>query len=715
MKIPAETKILSYAAPLRRLRTSWLPSEGVKLLVLSFIVGIATSIGVWMFREGIDFFQRTFRDPLLVSLSSVSAPLAVVAIVPVLALAGLIVGFLKHRFVGEERLHGVAGIMESIGYSGGRLRYRLMPIKTALASFSLGAGASVGPEDPSVQIGTSIGSALGQWLHLSEQRVKLLVGAGAAGGIAAVFGAPIAGVFFALEVILGDFSTSAFGVVVLTAVIASAVTQAIDLGGITFTRAATPELGISAYALGGLQEIPLYVLLGIIVAPISAVFIRTLYWQHDLWHHMKLPQPLKTALAGVVVGGIAIFLPHIMGTGRETLNNLLNGNTAEFSLVLLIALVAGKIIGTTVSLGGGFVGGMFAPSLFVGAAAGRAFGQILVAIAPGALGANPAAFAIAGMAAAMAGIIRAPITAMILLFELTGDYRLILPIMLTTAVSLIVVEKLAPQGLYHFGLARKGIRLVQGRDIDLMQAITVHEVMTKKPQTVPASLLVSELPGEFDKHNSHGLVVVDDQGLLYGVVTLQDFARASSNTDGRTVGEICTRDVFTVTPRTSVADALRLLSARNLGRLPVVESDNSRKVVGLLRRHDVVRAYDLAMRRKQEAARVAEQIRLEALSSAHILELHVQPNTRADGNVIRELPWPAGCVVAAVRRQGKVIIPRGDTMLRAGDRLTIVTMAEDLPELAKLVSEPNSTPTPAASRAQPNQPAAMIEEKGQVG
>ena len=291
----------------------------------------------------------------------------------------------------------------------------------------------------------------GQWLRLSDERVRLLVAAGSAAGIAAAFHAPIAGVFFALEIILGDFSSGAFGVVVLTAVIATVLTQAIEAQSILFTAAAVPELGIESYSLGGLAEIPLYIVLGILMAPIAFAFIQMLYWQQDQWHHLKIAQPIKTGIAGLIIGVIAVFLPQIMGTGRDTMNLLLNQTNGNFDLTLLLLLAIGKVIATTVSLGGGFVGGMFAPSLFVGAAVGRAFGVIVTVIFPNTFTANPAAFAIAGMAAAMTGIIRAPVTAIILLFELTNDYKLMLPIMLTTAVCLFVVERMAPDGIYQLG------------------------------------------------------------------------------------------------------------------------------------------------------------------------------------------------------------------------------------------------------------------------
>jgi CIC family chloride channel protein len=674
-------------------RLFWLayPSDNVLLLMLAVSVGVMTGGGVWLFREGIDFFQQTYQQGFLNGLLRGIGPAGIVVM---LALAGLIVGLLMDRLIGEERHHGVAGIMEAVALTGGRLRYRRMPIKAALASFSLGAGASVGPEDPSVQIGASLGSMLGQRLRLTDERVRLLVAAGAAGGIAAAFRAPIAGVFFALEIILGDFSTGSFGVVVLTAVISSVVTQVIEAHSAIFTvsDAIGPELGIANYSLGGLQEIPLYIVLGILVAPVSALFIRLLYWQHDLWHHIKLSRPVKTMLAGCVVGGIAVFLPQIMGTGRDTMNALLNQNGADFALGLLLLLAFGKMLATTISLGGGFAGGMFAPSLFVGAAFGRAFGVFLMLAFPGALSANPAAFAIAGMAAAMTGVIRAPITAVLLLFELTNDYNLILPIMLTTAVCLLVVERIAPHGIYQLGLARKGIRLTKGHT-DLLQTVTVGEVMLTDVATIPATLPAAQVQSELDRPNTHGVLVTDSDGLLYGVVTQEDIARArrAGTLDNQTAGDICTKDVITVTPDVPISNAIRIASDRDLGHLPVVASHNSRRLLGLVRRRDLVKAYNLASQRQAENLQRVEEVRLTTYSRAHIVELRIQPHSPVADHLIRDIQWPPGSVVATIRRHGQLIVPRGDTPLRPDDLLLVVTTAERENELRRLIATTNGS------------------------
>ena len=592
---------------LRRAQRGVARAESTLLFGLAILLGIITSGGVVLFRSGIDFFTTYFRAPGLHLLGG----LGPLAIVPVLGVGGLLVGAIMDHFIGQVRHHGVAGIIESATYAGGRLRYWRMPLRVTMAALSLGAGASGGPEDPSVQIGANLGSMLGQWLHLSDERMRLLLAAGAASGIAAAFHAPIAGVFFALEVILGDFSTGAFGVVVLAAVVSAAVAQAIAPSG--------PELGIHTYTLSGLGELPLYALLGGLLAFVSALFIRFYYWQQTVWHHIQLPVPIRTGLAGVVVGLIAVFLPQVMSTGTDTLNLLLNGNASDYTLLLLAALAVGKIVATSISLGGGFVGGVFAPSLFVGATLGSAFGRIIHSLLPGFTSGDPAAYAMAGMAAVMTGVIRSPITAVLLLFELTDDYRLIIPLMLSTATCLILAEWLAPDGIYQLALARKGVRIKAKRPVALLQTVTVSQVMMTNPPRVSEDTLVGAARELMTKYDTHGLLVTDKAGQLSGVLTLYDLtsgkmasspdrwtADAAGDLSDRrpgtlpelTVGAVCTREPLTITPQMTVGDALQQMSARDLGRLPVVSEADPRHIVGLLRRRDVMRAYDLALTRQ---------------------------------------------------------------------------------------------------------------------
>jgi CIC family chloride channel protein len=575
--------------------------------------------------------------------------------------------------------------MEAVALAGGRLRYWKMPAKALASAISLGAGASVGPEDPSVQIGANIGSMLGQRLRLSEDRVRLLVAAGAASAISAAFNAPIAGVFFALEVVLLEFTTNAFGVVVLSAVIASVSSQAL----VQITALQEPALNLRNYVLGSALEIPIYGLLGLLLAIPAALFIRSLYWQQDFFQRrVTLPRPLKTALVGAGVGIVGIFLPQILGPGREVMNELLS-SPADFSLWLLLAMGLGKIIMTGFSLAGGFVGGVFAPTLFIGLSFGSIFGSLVEGLGLSRITSDPQAYAIVGMAAMMAGVVRSPITAIMLVFELTNDYRLILPIMLAAVVCIFVTERLAPLGIYMMGLARQGIHLREGRDIDLMQGITVGEVMDP-PRTIPEDASLVALRDTLRRLHVRSLVVVDAEERVCGIVTLADlqscFEEREAEVAALCVGEICTREVIITHPDDVLWRAIRLMGAHSVGRLPVVD-EGSGKLVGILSRHDVIEAYNQAVARKLQDQHNAEQVRLSHLTGAHVLEVYVAADAPIAHKHIQEIHWPAESVIASIQRRNKLLVPHGSTELQPGDWVTLVAAPGCEDELETLFGE----------------------------
>ena len=650
-------------------------SQSAILLALAAALGLATGGSIWLFKEAIEFFHEIFAQVLAVEILGVAiGPLGIVV---ALALAGALVGLTMDRFIGTERHHGVAGIIEAVALAGGRLRYQRMPFKAAASALSLGAGASVGPEDPSVQIGANLGSWFGQSLHLSEDQVRILVAAGAASAISAAFQAPIAGVFFALEVILnGVLESRSFGIIVFAAVVSSAFTQAVH---------PTPEMGPFTYTIGSPLEIVLFIPLGIVLALAAVLFVRTVYWQHDLWHdRVKLSRPLKTALAGALVGLVGIFLPQIMGTGEETMSHVLSGDLT-FMPITLIALAGFKILMTALSMAGGFVGGIFAPSLFIGTMLGSLYGQFINSLFPQASTGDPQTYAIAGMAAMMAGVVRSPITAIMLVFELTDDYRLILPIMLTTVFCVYVAERFEPAGIYTVSLLRKGVRLPQGREIDLMQGVSVEEAMLTPVPTIRHDASLLSLRDELRSQKTNSLCVLDDDGLLCGVVTLSDLQRAYSMAGDKavTVSDVCTHEVVTIAPDDMLWSAIRTMNAREVGRLPVVRR-GTREVVGLIGRHGIVRAYNIAIARKLEDQHMAEQVRLTTLTRAHVFEIHLEPRSPVAGKYISAVAWPHESTVASIRRGGRMIVPHGNTELKAGDMLTIVADVSAGTELANL-------------------------------
>lgn len=656
----------------------WLPSERTSLLFLAVAVGLCSGIGIWLFTHTIEFLHEHVEAEIVQGLNGFQRA---AAIIMTLGITGLVVGWIKQTFVGHERHHGVAGIIEAVALAGGRLRYTRMPFKAVASALSIGMGASVGPEDPSVQIGANIGSFFGQILRFSEDRVRLLVAAGSASAISAAFNAPIAGVFFALEVILGEFTTSSFGVVVLSSVVASVFMKAVDVHG--------PELGIHEYNLGGPAEIPFYILLGIIAAPISVAFMRLGYWQQDLWHRLQVPQPIRTALAGMAVGVIAIFFPEIMGTGRATMNTILNaGGTADFGIALLLALVVFKILATNISQGGGFIGGIFAPSLFVGVTLGGAFGSIIEKLFPDLNLGHPEAYAIAGMGAVMAGVVRAPITAVILIFELTDDYQLILPIMLTTVICVAIAERFEQDGVYSLSLRRKGVHIRHGRDIDVMQSVTVQEAMISPAPSIAPEANLTQLRDTFRREQSKALCVVED-GRLLGLVAMSDLQRAyeSANASALQVQDIMTKTMITITPDEPAWTAIQRMGVRDIGSIPVVSENDTEQVIGLLRRHDIMRVYNIAIARKWEAQYQEHQIRLNTLTNERVIEVQLKPKSVLVGQEIQAIKWPRECVVASIRRGRKIILPHGNTKLASGDILIVVIEPDYETQLRSMLEE----------------------------
>ena len=654
-------------------------SENDYLVVLAVLVGLGSGAGVWIFSGLIELFTELLRhdipDLLPKSLGDWSVPL-------VLGASGLVVGTIIEKYVGQERHHGVTGILEKVITAGGRLQYRQLPAKALASALSIGAGASLGPEDPSVQIGANLGSFFGQRLNLHEERIRLLVAAGAASAIAAAFNAPLAGIFFAMEVFLREFSTGSFGVIVLASVVSSVFMQSVGGG--------ESELGIQTYELGSLYEIPFYALLGVLAAPVAVAFMRIVYWNDRISHRINVSKSVLIAGAGVIVGTVGIFFPDVLGTGLETMDKVLNSDGGEFSINLLLALVALKILMTSLSMAGGFVGGIFAPSLFVGAMLGGAYGRVIAHFHTTANIGDPAAFAIVGMAALMGGVVRAPITAIILIFELTNDYRMILPILLATIICIAIAERWEPDGIYVRSLRKQGLKPLQGRDIDLMQIVTVKEAMTTPPPTIAPTATLTNLRDAFRDYHTKSLCVVDGDDFI-GIVTLADLQTAfeSHIADPLSVvvGDIFTNVVVTISPLEPVWRAIRNMTRGGYGSLPVVDEHNSHKLVGLLKRNDIMESYNLAIARKWEEQFIHSQARLHNLVDEDVLEVRIKQESPLAGQRIRHIKWPPGCVVASIRRGHKVVIPQGNTGLRAGDLLIVVIEPEHEPELFKLIGD----------------------------
>lgn len=649
-------------------------SERSRPVASALSVGVLTSLFVLLFKNMIKWTANGLE------IAGERTLAAYVSWWPLLlpVLGGLVVGFMKQRLIKHEKHHGVAGIMQAVSFAGGRLPYRRTPLKVLAAAISIGSGASVGPEDPSVQIGAGIGSMIGQIFHMSEDRLRVLVATGAASGIATAFNAPIAGVFFAMELVLGEYESGAFGMLVL-----GAVTSAVLTRGLVGPNPAFP---IPQYAFHGAHELPFYLILGLLAAFVSLGYIRALYLSHDWFQESRLPVWVRPVLIGLLLGVIGLYIPQILGDGHETTGEILRGLDMLPRFLLLVLVL--KLVLTALSLGSGFVGGVFAPSLMLGAALGDAFGIVIAHLFPG-MTLQPSAFALVGMAAVLAGAVRAPGTAVMLLFEMTNDYRIFLPLMFSVVVSMFVSELLEPESVYTLSLARAGIRLQRGRDVDVMQALSVGSVMEQVPGEVHEDAPLREAWEILQHTHVHGIPVLNKYDELVGIISISDIERALMQEGvglDAPVGRFCSRRLLVTYKDETIQQALQRMGAYDIGRLPVVQRNNPRRLIGWISRSAVVRAYKLALIQRASQHHRVGQVRMEAMSGADVVEIDIPKDSPLVGRRLCDVPWPHDSLVASLQRGFQLLIPHGDTVLQAGDRLAIVVHPSDEAQVYRLVT-----------------------------
>ena len=481
------------------------------------------------------------------------------------AAGGLLYGPLVKRFAPEARGHGVPEVMYAVSQHGGRIKGRVAVVKALASAICIGSGGSVGREGPIVQIGSALGSWLAQTLRLPESRVRTLVACGAAGGIAATFNAPIAGVFFALELLLSDFAAGAFGAVVLASVTASIIGRAF-LGDQAF-------LQLPAFSVSSGIEYPLFILLGLLAAVTGIGFTRILYKIEDLcdWA-WRGPEWLRPVVGGLLLGSLLLVLPQMYGVGYPVLQA---GVAGSYAVGFLLLLLVGKIVATSLTIGIGGSGGVFAPSLFIGAMLGAAFGEVAGFLDP-ALHGQVGAFALVGMGAVFAGAARAPITAVIIMFELTGEYSIILPLMLAIVVASGVSKVLSKDTIYTLKLRRRGIDLERHPGTELLRSLSVGAVMDKRLHPLRADMAVAEGARRLLAEGHLALPVTDLQGVLTGVVTVHSLSEVLSNDDDR--DRMVLADVAempaTVLPSASLESVLdTLLDSSASAGTPVTDGD----------------------------------------------------------------------------------------------------------------------------------------------
>lgn len=679
------------------------PRATLVLMVMAVLVGAATGLAAVFFIRLISFIHTLSYAGLGVLLPQLGRVWFI--IIPVFgALAG---GPIISHFAQEAKGHGVPEVMQALMLYGGRIRPRVALAKIVASALCIGTGGSAGREGPIVQVGSTFGSIVSQWMRLSDERIKNMVACGTAAGIAATFNAPIAGVVFAIEILMSEMQVAMFGNVVLSAVSASIVSR-IFLG-------ARPAFEVPTYVLHSLWEILLYVLLGILAALVGVMFIRMLDIFETVFDDWKFPPALKPAAGALLLGCLAYAyphlsgmvsvypeesrlgmplidnLPHIYGSGFRFLDQVLQGRA---SFMLLFMLVFLKPLATSFTLGSGNSGGVFAPSLFTGAMLGGVFGHIAKTMFPG-LGIEIGAYALVGMAAVFSAAARAPLTAMLIVFEMSNDYRLILPLMAAGMVASFLAQWLQPDSIYTIKLTKRGIQFDQGRDLDIMQGVLVGEVMNHDPVTMHKDQTVADLFAAFQETHFKGFPVLDDNGDLYGVVSLQDMERTLQNME-RTlyrkdvtlrdlrVWDVATPEPITVFPDEPMLNAIRKMAPRDLARLPVVARDDGKKFVGLISRSDILRAYDVGLMRKRRDQGEHDRMALRKITGVEFIEAIVKPGSTVARKKLAEIHFPGDTNVVSIERDHSVLIPHGDTEFFPGDNVTILCKADTIDVIRKL-------------------------------
>ena len=571
-------------AALRDLRTN----EHTIMAILAVAVGLAGGLGAVGFRYLINFFQSLAYGSSEELLHVVQAlPWTLKVWVP--AAGGLVVGPLVYFFAREAKGHGVPEVMEAVALKGGVIRKRVVFVKTLASAISISTGGSVGREGPIVQIGSAIGSTLGQMLKVSQDRMRTLVGCGAAAGIAATFNAPIAGSMFALEVVLGEFGLATFSPIVISSVMATAVSRAF-LGDI-------PAFIVPAYELVSVWEFPMYLVLGIFCAVVGVMFTKILYRVEDLFDDFKFPEYLKAIIGGLILGAAGLYFPEILGVGYGAIDLALMQELAWWLLLVLIVI---KILATSITIGSGGSGGIFAPSLFLGAMAGGFFGAVVHQLFP-AVTASPGAYSIVGMGAVVSATTHGPLAAMLILFELTGNYKIILPLMFSCILATIFAGQLMKDSIYTLKLARRGIDIREGKEVNVLKSMLVKDVMNRHVETIAQGSALVEMTDKISKSKYNSFPVLDAGNKLAGILSFNDYSEAifDENLKDLVVAkDLASENVVTVSAEDDLFTALRKISRKDFSTMPVVSPDDPAELVGIVTRRDIIGSYEKAVLKK---------------------------------------------------------------------------------------------------------------------
>lgn len=564
-------------------------SENTFMIALAVLIGIIGGYGAIVFRYLISLFKLIFFSSWDVNLEYlIGLPWYIKLFVP--AIGGLIVGPIIYFFAREAKGHGVPEVMEAIIIKGGVIRPRVVLAKIIASAISIGTGGSVGREGPIVQIGSAAGSTLGQLIKVRGSQLRTLVACGAAAGIAGTFNAPIAGSIFALEILLGDFAITQFSPIVISSVTSTVISR--------YYLGDFPAFIVPKYNLVSIYEFIPFSILGVLAAFVSVLFINFVYKSEDFFETIPIPEWIKPAIGGLIIGGIGIYFPHIFGVGYETMDLALAGKLSWSFLLFLVFL---KIFATSVTIGSGGSGGIFAPSLFIGASLGGLIGSITHMYFPE-ISASSGAYAMVGMGAVAAATMHAPITSILILFELTNDYRIILPLMAAIILSVVIKMHFKKESIYSLKLVRKGLQLKKEYEHNILSRIKIEKILKTNCITVLPETSFKELFHLTEESYHLNYFVVDNEKKLLGILSPYKI-RSIANNENKIDIDIKASDLIIekniyFTANDTLDMVVLILNDIILDEIPIIDNTENRKVIGYISKTEILHAYNREVMKK---------------------------------------------------------------------------------------------------------------------
>jgi CIC family chloride channel protein len=664
-------------------------TEHTFVLLIAVLIGLLGGYGAVLIQFAIKGFQKLLWRGNFNLEYIHDVPWYWKIIVP--TIGGVVVGLIIRFVAKEAKGHGVPEVMEAIALRNGIIRVRVVIAKLFASAFYIASGGSVGREGPVVQIGAAVGSTVGQFFKVNPKRMRTFVACGAASGIAAAFNAPIAGALFAVEIILGDFAVPQFSPIVISSVVATIVSRHY-LGDF-------PAFEAVGYHLVSPLELINYVILGLLAGFVAVMFIKILYASEDYFDKLKWPDYVKGAVGGIIIGVIGLNFPQIFGVGYDTIDAALKGNLI-WQIALTLVFI--KILATSVSLGSGGSGGIFAPSLFLGAMLGSFYGGVVHQIFPG-WTAEAGAYALVAMGGVVGAATHGPIAAILIIFELTNDYKIILPLMITTIIATLLAMRIQNESIYTLKLVRRGINIFGGRELNVLRSLKVSDVVKQSieliNEKVPFTKVLEKMVGSIHSY----IYVVNDSNKITGYISMQEIRQTIMDYD-TLKNLLIARDVakpkdLILKESDNLDYVMKEFGRKGIDELPVVSGNGDEKIVGTIWQTDVISAYNHQVFMRDMSGETLQSIKnLTKGKTVHVIDQYhfneIEAPASFLGKTLEKIAVRKkyNIEVLLIKRKQKTdegiktlyIQPHGQTVLEMNDILLIFGAEKDIKRFAKV-------------------------------